>query len=827
MKRQALLSCCCIVLAAGASAQNGWQTDPLEYRFAGRYGQVEVGGPYAGAEFHDSRPLPSRISFFYPVANSIDLSTDYWKRGESHPFSVGLSIDKRGARPVGLEPWEYILSPHRVTFRREDDSLSCTMSYEFGLEEPVLLFRLTVVNRGPARRLVEPSISLNAVLRSCQTYARFEPAAISYDSISNAIVAQFTEPQTTPTSVFIQNVGEERVIRQPRDDRSGPGNSCAFRYGRYLNKGESVNIGVLIGSCRIAEEQTTLRRLQGSWAADVAAYDRLIRSHAGQGAFLKTGDSWVDRSIPWANAILAANAHYLDGTIVPMPCPAEYNFFFTHDMLLTDLAATAFDAERVKHDLSYIAALAKDSIIPHARYWRDDGFKTEYCTPDNWNHLWFVLVAGSYLRHSGDTVLGGRLYPLLTKSIGEALHRLRDDHLMYALAPDWWDIGKHEGPRAYMTALVIRALREFAFIAAFLNRLPSNPGRFEAIASRMETSLQERLWDGDSKYLTNLNGSRKDPHIYMGSLLAPVFGLLDTARARQLVRTAGERLLAEGLGIRTVTPPDFHTDSMKAFFHFAGNEAGDPYLYANGGVWPHNNAWYALALSATDRVDDAFRFYRTTMTLDGIARSPMGQPAFYEYRYSDPASPKYGSIDKPSFLWAAGFTLLAGYRLLGMRENEWNISFAASLPSAIDTGSCMLEFRGKKLLTISGKGKGLRSFTVDGREVPSLVVPLDVQFSEKWEVLLGSPQKPYLAELNAQLLTAQYSEAHRALLLGILSFKGHEVVARIRVTDPVRRVSVDGHEMKPFAIEKGPEGARALLLKFSGTRVPQNIIVEF
>ncbi len=55
--RQILPLCCCIVLAATSSAQDGWRADPLEYRFTGRYGQVEVGGPYAGAEFHNSLPL--------------------------------------------------------------------------------------------------------------------------------------------------------------------------------------------------------------------------------------------------------------------------------------------------------------------------------------------------------------------------------------------------------------------------------------------------------------------------------------------------------------------------------------------------------------------------------------------------------------------------------------------------------------------------------------------------------------------------------------------------------------------------------------------------
>ena len=165
--------------------------------------------------------------------------------------------------------------------------------------------------------------------------------------------------------------------------------------------------------------------------------------------------------------------------------------------------------------------------------------------------------------------------------------------------------------------------------------------------------------------------------------------------------SAERELLAPDIGIRTAMPADFHTDSMRAWFHFVDNEAGDPYLYANGGVWPHNNAWYALALQSTGRLDDAYRFYRSTMTLDGIAKSPMGQPAFYEYRFSDQRSPAYGKIDKPSFLWAAGFTLLTGYRLLGLTESEWNIVFSRSFPTDIDTARCVFEYGGAKDVRLS------------------------------------------------------------------------------------------------------------------------------
>ena len=55
-------------------------SDSLTIKSVKEVGQIEIGSPYVGIEIHKSFPLLNRISFYYPVANSIDISTDYWKR---------------------------------------------------------------------------------------------------------------------------------------------------------------------------------------------------------------------------------------------------------------------------------------------------------------------------------------------------------------------------------------------------------------------------------------------------------------------------------------------------------------------------------------------------------------------------------------------------------------------------------------------------------------------------------------------------------------------------------------------------------------------------
>ncbi|NIV11193.1 MAG: hypothetical protein GWN62_07840, partial [Aliifodinibius sp.] len=188
----------------------------------------------------------------------------------------------------------------------------------------------------------------------------------------------------------------------------------------------------------------------------------------------------------WSKAVLESNQHYLDGKIVPMPCPAEYNFFFTHDLLLTDLGAVFFDAERVKNDLLYLRSLTKvDSVLPHAYYWKDGSYQTEFCGSDNWNHLWFIILAGSYLKHTNDKETLAKLFPIIKKSIEMQLQNRGKDNLMYAMRPDWWDIGNVYGARSYITSLMIRALREYVYICYRLGNEVNDLSTYLNLSNRM------------------------------------------------------------------------------------------------------------------------------------------------------------------------------------------------------------------------------------------------------------------------------------------------------------------------------------------------------
>lgn len=820
----------------------------LSYSFAGGYGQVESGGRYVGAEFHHSRPLPSRLSFYTPVANSIDLSTDYWKRDESRPMAVGVQIGDGPRHWIGRDPWPYTVSPHRVVFGKTEGSIRYLLSYEFCLNEPAMVFTLTMKNVSGRPLDVRLYTHLKPALRTCQTYTRRDSARTSIRE--GTFEADFDETDTDSAAVFVVNTGLRPI--SSASDAGGLGVTdsgtsrwivsgtepeprkqvaarhaavAAFEYRAAVNPGDSVSVVQVIGSCRRDEAGGVERRLASSWRQEADAYNELVRVKSEMESVMRTGDPVLDESAVWAKAILASNAHAIDGTIVPMPCPAEYNFYFTHDLLMTDLGAVNFDTARVKRDLLYVVSLSRDGIIPHAYYWRDDGYKTEFCPPENWNHFWFVIVTGAYLRHSLDDSTVRSIYPIVSKSLGEMLRAMKPDHLMYAFHPDWWDMGRVEGPRTYTTALAIRTVREYLFISSFLGYRTARLDSLETLADSMQSALTARLWSDGMKYLVNYNEGRLDSHYYMGSLLPAVFGLLDPGRAKELMVTASDQLLDPRVGIRTVMPPDFHTKQAIDFYKFAGEEVGKPYFYANGGVWPHDNAWYALALKEIGRRDEALQFVKATMTVDGITHSPRGHPAMYEYRFDDSSSPDYGMIDKPCFLWAGGFYLKTLYALLGTEENVWNLSIAPPLPGKIDSASFTFVHGRAKTAALAGHGSTLQSMAFDGMFVPSVVLPLDRRESQSIRATYGPPGAPYLKSIDA--IVASVRGTSGTLDCTISSFRGHRITSVVVSPNPVRRATVDGIPVASVRSLPAPSGLTATEIRFEGSDNPQHLYIDF
>jgi hypothetical protein len=791
--------------------------DRLKVTHEGKYDEVEIGSKYVGLELMNGSPLLNRISFYYPVANSVDLTRDYWKRGEYPSLFLGLKSGDAAKEWMGLEPWQYELTPYSVAYIREDETKTVTVSYDFMETFPAFRLKIVVKNLGDQPLPIELYTHLEGTQRTSHTYAIRESAWTEHQEAGETIYINYEAPDTGPNQLFVTNVGAipssfstrsrtlgeagsvpewwatydallpGEIIRRGEPDKP----AAAYQYHKVIEPGKELVVEQLIGSTRPGEATSMTQALRSAFRDEISNYRKSILGAAYAKSNLRTSVWALDHSVSWAQAILAANMHYIDGSFVPMPAPAEYNFYFTHDVLLTDLATVSFDVPRVKQDLEYITTRASDEhVIPHAYYWKDDRYQTEWANSDNWNHFWFIIVASSYLRHSGDTATVRTLYPYMEKSLALVMSNKHADGLLWAERPDWWDIGHVYGPRAYMTILAIRALREFAFTSLVLEQSTATDlKQYEDVAAELRVSLAERLWDEELGYLMNVNpGNKIDRHLYSGSLLAAHYGLLDNARIARLTETAGRYMVDAQIGLYNAYPADFHERIEE--YEFSGGEAGDKYYYFNGGVWPHGNAWYALALIAAGMDTEALEFIKNVMTLEGVMKSPNGQPAMYEFRNANSEDREaYGQVDKPQFTWAAAWYQYALYRLFGVRENEWNITIEPFVPESIEQIEYGLMVGGSRAhVLVRGTGPTIRRMLIDGRPVSSAVLPGSGIAAGAIEVELGEVEAPYLASTEAILVETEYSRRSNSLLVVLKAFAGH--LNETEIVSPSRPVSV-------------------------------------
>ncbi len=755
----------CFVFAACTQTIQRDNAHDFSVSFSGD-AKIEVGGPFVGAEFHHSYPMPQRISFFYPIANSIDMSTDYWFRDTTLAMEIGLKIGENDRENLSWTPAKFDLTPYDVQFLTENVRLS----YQFCKNKPAMVVSVEVTNYSDSTAIFELDTRLETTIRTCHTFRWIRPANSENYPENGAAITHYNDKEVKNIVVFVSNAGEHPLTLRP--DSS----ATTFIYRKALKPAEKMQVVQIIGSSHKDEAQDIIDHLVKNYREEIDQYEKHIINKAIDEYIFQTGDPVFDQSVYWAKAMLASLDHYIDGEFVPMPCPAEYNFYFTHDVLVTDLAAVNFDLPRVKRDLEFILDHATDDyIIPHAYYWKDGDCRTEYADSNNWNHFWFIQVAASYLRHSGDEELVLRLHPYLKKSLEYALHSKEDDDLLYAYYMDGWDIGHNFGPRAFMTTMAIKGIRDFIYISAALNKNLESLPDFEQLAERMETALAEKLWNDNFSFLVNYyENGEIDPHYYAGSLLAVHFRLMNPEKRFQLIQTAGEKLVDPSIGTYCVYPPDFHL--LGDFLKFKGNEVGPPYHYANGGVWNHCNAWYSLGLMATDQRNKAAQFIRQNMTLDGIMHSPNGQPAMYEYRCSDfNNSDVYGKIDKPNFLWAAGWYLYSLYHLYGIEENTWNISLKPYLPDNQKSCHFDIAFQGeKRAIRMQGEGDFIEAIYNGKKSGASAVFPLNSRNDTEYHYHYGKPETPYLESSESIIISCDYDRRNKHLFVKLKAFPGHQ-----------------------------------------------------
>lgn len=767
-------------------------TKDLMQKFDKHYGQVEVGGRYAGIEFHKSWPTPSRMTFYYPVSNSIEFSPGYWERYESKPFDIKLTVGDK-TQQLGQEPYSYSYVPYCVIFDKKFDEYDVTFEYNFCDTLPEAVMSITVKNTSDKKISMGLDLSLMSSIHTSSSYDLLNKADVSYINEGTAGVTDFDQYKASgPSSVFMINAGlkPEAPVTQVGKDVQDP--KMGFKYALDVSPGESMNVILLIGTCKPSETQQIIAKSIKEWKSSVKATSNRVLKLVNMDNF-SVNDPTLMETVNWSKAEIGSLSHYIDGDFISMPCPAEYNFYFTHDLLVTGLGMMLFDPSFAKHGYDFILKRIdpKENVLLHAYYWKDDKYLTEFCGGDNWNNLWLIISASSYLKNTGDIETVKKLFPVMTVSINNVLGGVDDKGLICADRPDWWDAGSVHGQRAYMSILTYKALGDYVYTAIKLGKTDDSLLQYLQKAEKMKTALNKHLWDSKKEYLMNeLTTGKMDEHYYIGSLMAPAYGLLDKERSTKLLATAGKILLDKKLGIRVAMPMDFADKDNVEKYHFSGNEQGMPGYYFNGAIWPQGNIWYATSLIANGQLKEAEQVIKKYITIDGIKNSPNGTPSFYETRITAPNTPQYGQIDKPSFLWQGGWYMYILYQLAGMRENSWNIYFYPVLPENFTDVNYKLMIWGDLAnVKYEGNGNYFKKIQIDGKRANSAVMTTSVK-----DIVLtrGMPEQPYLAEASCIVDSVKFKD--NVLNINLIGIKGESTI--LTVVSPIELDSISNNDQK-------------------------------
>ena len=248
-------------------------------------GQIEVGSPYMGIEIHKSFPMLNRISFYYPVANSLDISEDYWKRENYRIMTVGIKIGNSPKEFLKNEVYQIDQTPYSVSFSKVKDESKFEISYEFCKNEPAMLVTYSFTNKSKTAEDYEVYTRLSTVLRTSHTYQAFDSASSEYNSKSKTLSLNYDDIETGRAKVFISNTGIfpdsytstipgnyssidqwwlDHNLSLPEETLPAgrEGKTCAaFIYKKKLNPGETLIIGQVIGSIKISDGEKRIEKI--------------------------------------------------------------------------------------------------------------------------------------------------------------------------------------------------------------------------------------------------------------------------------------------------------------------------------------------------------------------------------------------------------------------------------------------------------------------------------------------------------------------------------------------------------------------------------------
>jgi len=377
------------------------------------------------------------------------------------------------------------------------------------------------------------------------------------------------------------------------------------------------------------------------------------------------------------------------------------------------------------------------------------------------DHLWLIFSTASYLKETGDFAFlkekvpfagkgSGTIYEHLARAISFTLKNLGPHRLPKILFADWNDClnldqGKGKAESVMVAQMLVAAAYEMSRLAEIIGK-KQDAKKYAAIAAKMKKTVNQKAWDG-AWYLRAFTddlqpvGSKKckEGKIYLETQAwAVLSGTADEKKALKCMDSVYKYLATEH-GIQVMTPP-----YSKFYYQLGSIGVYPPGLKENGAIFCHPNPWAMIAECMLGRGDHAYQYYRAILPAarNIIADIHKTEPYVYCQMIAGKYHKDFGE-GKNSWLTGSAcwnFVAVSQY-ILGIRPDYEGLIIDPCLPKNWKGFSAKRHFRGADYyLTVRnplGVNKGIKSIIMDGKKLPTNLLPITEGKEHHIEVVMG------------------------------------------------------------------------------------------
>jgi cellobiose phosphorylase len=360
--------------------------------------------------------------------------------------------------------------------------------------------------------------------------------------------------------------------------------------------------------------------------------------------------------------------------------------------------------------------------------------------------LWLFNTVPAYVKETGDLAFFDKILPFADKGAATVLGHLRRaiefslersgaHGLPCGLSADWNDcleLGQR-GETVFVAFQLRYALKTYSEICELLKRPEEKAWALKHLEI-LDENLQKYAWDGEwflrAYHYDGLKyGSHENEE---GSLWlnpqswAVLSGFASAEQAASAMQAVKNRLATEH-GLVIVDPPYEKTDHriVKAPLFNKG-------MKENGSIFSHTQGWAVIAETMLGHGDRAYQYLRAYMPAAYNTKAEVRQiePYVYCQFTNSKSSPRFGASRLPWLTGTAAWTYFAATQyILGVQPDYCGLRIKPCLPADWKEVQVTRRFRDKIFNIIirnpNGVQKGILTLTVNGRELPDNLIPIN------------------------------------------------------------------------------------------------------